>query len=178
MSQKTRPSKLDQYAETLLDMDDQKTTLAEIQAWLKHEGVTVSTGRLSEFLAGLRSSRQQQQLLSQISSGAKQCAEVEKAFGENPAPELDTLIKLQRVILLNLSTQATANPEMLDLISNSFRAVMDSEKLNLKRAELAQNERKLKLLEAKAAAFDQAKDVITSKLSPEEQKKRLKEILK
>jgi len=48
--------------------------------------------------------------------------------------------------------------------------------LNVKKVAL--DERKLALLEKKAAAFDQAKEVIESKLSPEEQKARLKEILK
>lgn len=133
---KQKASKLDQFAETLLAMDDQKKTLWEIQAWLVQEGVTVSSGRLSEFLQSQRSQRQQSALLAQIASGARQCAEVEKSFGKNPAPELETLIKLQRVILLNLSTQASANPEMLELIGNSFKAVMDSEKLKLKREEI------------------------------------------
>lgn len=44
--------------------------------------------------------------------------------------------------------------------------------------QLDQQDRKIKLLEQKAAKFDEAKGVIESQLSPEEQKKRLKEILK
>jgi hypothetical protein len=48
--------------------------------------------------------------------------------------------------------------------------------LNIQKLSL--DSRKLALLEKKAAAFDAAKDVIESKLSPDEQKKRLKEILK
>jgi len=47
--------------------------------------------------------------------------------------------------------------------------------LNVQKVEL--DSRKLTLLEKKAAAFDQAKQVVESTLSPEEQKKRLKEIL-
>jgi hypothetical protein len=48
--------------------------------------------------------------------------------------------------------------------------------LNVKKVSL--DERKLVLLEKKAAQFDKAKEVIESKLSPEEQRQRLKEILK
>jgi hypothetical protein len=40
------------------------------------------------------------------------------------------------------------------------------------------DERKLVLLEQKAAQADAAKEVIKSKLTPEEQRRRLKEILK
>lgn len=47
--------------------------------------------------------------------------------------------------------------------------------LNVEKVSL--DSRKLALLEKKAAAFDQAKQVVESTLSPEEQKKRLKEIL-
>lgn len=47
-----------------------------------------------------------------------------------------------------------------------------------KERQLDQQDRKIKLLEKKAAAFDQAKQVVDSKLTPEEQRQRLKEILK
>ena len=49
-------------------------------------------------------------------------------------------------------------------------------KLDGKKIELS--ERKVRLLEAKAKQADDAKAVIESKLSPEEQRRRLKEILK
>jgi hypothetical protein len=50
------------------------------------------------------------------------------------------------------------------------------EETNSKKLQI--EERKLVLLEKKAAQLDQVKQVVDSKLSPEEQKKRLKEILK
>ena len=134
---KQKKSKLDQYAVTLLEMDDAKKTLPEILAWLKEEGVSVAPSTLSVYLESARRSRLQKKLLAQITSGARQCREVEAEFAKNPAPELETLIKLQRVILLNLSTQANADPGLLELIGNSFKAVMDSEKLKLKREELS-----------------------------------------
>lgn len=48
--------------------------------------------------------------------------------------------------------------------------------LNVKRTDL--ESRRIAVLEKKAAAFDQAKEVVASKLSPEDQRARLKEILK
>ena len=122
---KAKPSKLDQYAETLLAMDDAKKTLLEIQAWLKAEGVTVSLGRISEFLSAARSSRLQASLLAQIATGAQQCKAVERQFARNAAPELETLIKLHRVLILQLSTQGNANPEFLKLADQLMRTAME-----------------------------------------------------
>lgn len=51
-------------------------------------------------------------------------------------------------------------------------------KLGLARRALDQDERKLKILEAKAAQADAAKEVLGGKLSAEEQNRRLREILK
>jgi hypothetical protein len=118
-------SKLDQYAETLLAMDGEKKTLADMQAWLKEEGVTVSQGQLSKFLSALRSERQQASLLESIVLGARQVKEVNRRFEKNPAPELESLIKLLRVSILQLATQAQANPELLKLVDQLTRTVME-----------------------------------------------------
>ena len=145
---KQKASKLDQYAETLLEMDDQKKTLVEIQTWLKAEGVTASTGRLSEFLESLRSSRRETILLSQITSGARQTAEVEAAFQKNPAAELETLVKLHRVLILNLTTKGVANPEFLKLADQMTNTVLSFFSAKTKGAH---KEREVTLAEAKAA---------------------------
>ena len=157
---KQKASKLDQYAETLLVMDDDKKTLSEMLDWLRQEGCTVAPSTLSDYLSSARSSRLQSRLLTQIASGARQCAEVEKQFGSNPAPELETLIKLQRVLILNLSTQANADPELMKLVAMSFASVMDAEQLKLKRSQLDLNSRKVSLMEKKAAAYDRAQDAL------------------
>lgn len=155
-------SKLDQYAETLAQMESEKKTLAEIQAWLKEEGVVASPSTISRFLDSQRSSRLQEKLLARITTGSKLCQEVEAKFGTNPAPELETLIKLQRVLILNLSTQANADPEMMKLVSQSFGAVMDAERLRLKRGELDLNTRKVRLMEKKADAYDRAQAALNA----------------
>src|ERR1017187_2875325 len=102
---KARASKLDQFAATLMVMDGEKKTLAEIQTWLKEEGCMVATSTLGAWLESARQRQLQARLLGQITSGARQCRDVEKQFGKNPAPELETLIKLHRVLILQLSTQ-------------------------------------------------------------------------
>ena len=145
---KQKASKLDQFAETLLEMDDATKTLADIQAWLKQEGVTVSVGRLSEYLQSLRSRRLQSRMLGQIASGAQQCAEVEKQFKKNPAPELETLIKLHRVLILQLSTKGNANPEFLKLSDQLTNTVINCISAKTK---AHFKEREVTLAEAKAA---------------------------
>ncbi len=179
---KSRESKLDQYAGTLADMEAEKKTLAEMLVWLRAEGVTCSASTLSRYLESLRSMRLQDKLLERISSGARQVKELEAQFAANPAPELDTLIKLHRVLILQLTTQAQADPELIKLADQLTRTAMEFVSGKTKAAQkdmsLDLDQRKVALMEKKAAAFDQAKAVMESKLTPEEQKQRLKEILK
>ena len=164
---KQHASKLDQYAATLLDLDDQHKTLEDMVAWLRAEGVTASTGRVSGFLSDLRQQRLQARLLGQIASGARQCADVEKQFGKNPAPALETLIKLQRVLILQLSTQANVDPSLMETIFFAFKSVMDSEKVKLKREELGLARDKFQFDAAEAALKHAAelKVMSVSKLS-------------
>ena len=180
MSTKKRPSKLDQYAVPLAEMEAAGKTLAEMQSWLKAEGCTVALSGISSFLSQQRSQRQQQSLLQTIASGARQCAAVEKQFSRNPAPELETLIKLQRVILLNLSTQANTTPETLDLIGNSFKAVFNLEKLKLQRdeLELAKDKFEFDAAQACLARLPELKAVSDApKLSADEKAKAIQSIL-
>jgi hypothetical protein len=121
---KQKKSKLDQYAVTLLEMDAAKKTLPEILAWLKEEGVSVAPSTLSVYLESARSARLKQKLLGQITSGARQCREVEQEFAKNPAPELETLIKLHRVLILQLSTQGNTDPEFLKLSDQLTNTVL------------------------------------------------------
>jgi len=158
---KPRANKLDRYADQLAQLDAEKKTLSDICEWLAQEGCKASPSSVSVYLERLRSERRQAALLAQITSGARQCAEVEKQFGKNPPPELETLIKLQRVLILKLSTQANADPELMKLVSASFGSVMESERLKIKRSELELNSRKVVLMEKKAAAYDRAQAALT-----------------
>jgi len=64
------------------------------------------------------------------------------------------------------------------LKSGNWKGYVALTKLDLARKSLDMDSRKLKLLEDKAKLCDQAKEVLTTKLSPEEQNRRLREILK
>ena len=152
-----------------------------MQAWLKAEGVSVATSTLSSFMSSQRDRRCQETLLQQIASGAEQVKEVEAQFGKSPAPELETLIKLHRVLILQLSTQGNADPEFLRLADQLMRTAMEfvsgQTKARQKETELQQSERKLVLIEKKAAAFDSAKGVMEDKeLSDEQKRARMHEL--
>ena len=67
----------------------------------------------------------QEQLLAQIAYAANHCAEIERAFGEHPPPELETLIKVYRVLILKLSAEAQSNPDQLKLAISLMKPVLD-----------------------------------------------------
>jgi hypothetical protein len=113
-------SKLDRYADALLEMESAKPpqTLADMQKWLAAEGVTVVQSTISRFLESLRSSRAQERLLELVTSGTERCTQVDEAFAENPAPELESLIKLFKTLIFDLTTKGAVQPEMLTLANN------------------------------------------------------------
>jgi hypothetical protein len=131
---KQKPSKLDQFAESLLQMDGEKKTLADIVAWLKAEGVSVSCSRVSDFLESLRAAQLQERLLNQIASGSQHLQKVEATLAKNPAPELETLIKLHRVLIMKLSTMANVDAELFEIVSSAMKPVMKFAELQEKKA--------------------------------------------
>jgi hypothetical protein len=94
----------------------------------------------------------QETLLNQISRGAALCAEVERCLAGNPAPELETLIKLFRVIILKLSVEANVAPELLKLVNDLMKPVLDWARLEEKRKEREFTERKYREQAAAQAA--------------------------
>lgn len=180
---KDKPSKLDPFAERLDDLLTPKErggmgqTLQEAQAQLLADGCSISLGRLSEWWSARQNRRLQEQLLGRIASGARQCKEVETQFGENPAPALDTLIKLHRVLVLQLSTQASVDPKLIAKADMMLRTVMEFQagqtKAELEKQKLGIAERRVTVLEgntARAKAELQKLRDPNQQLSPEERK--------
>lgn len=134
---KARKSKLDAFAELIAEWELRGLKLEAMQAELKQRGCEVSLARLSVFCARLRSAADQQRLLAQIATGAAAVQQVERELARNPAPEIATLIKLYRVLILKLSTQGNTDPALLELATNMTRTALDYEKVQLKGRELA-----------------------------------------
>jgi hypothetical protein len=149
---KEQKSKLDQYAETLLVMEESGKTLDRMVEWLREEGLTIDASTVSRYLAKLRQQRAQESLLSSIVSGADQCRRVESEFARNPAPELETLVKLHRVLILNMTTQAARDPKefapLLSLANSMTATVME---MLSGQTKAAFKEREVSLAERKAA---------------------------
>lgn len=174
---KQRASKLDEYAERLDEWFLAGKTLAQAQEQLRLDGVSVSLSRLSDWWSARQTARQQEKLLAQIATGARQCQEVEKQLAiSGGAPELETLIKLHRVLILKLSAEGNANPELLELVGQMMKPVIEFSKLEQKKRELELKERQVALLEAKAAQATAAEDVVKSTLSPQEKEQKMREV--
>ena len=97
----------------------------------------------------------------------RQEAELAREMADNPGLSLD---QARDKMLI----QAYARAKVTGDFDLGLRAVVQD--LNVKKISL--DSRRLAILEKKAEAFDQAKEVVESTLTPEEQKARLKEILK
>jgi hypothetical protein len=69
--------------------------------------------------------RLQKCLLDQIVEAARLCREIEEQLRQCPAPELDTILRLYRMLLLTLSAQVQARPELLQLVNALLKPVMD-----------------------------------------------------
>jgi len=173
---KARKTILDAHAAKLADWEAEGLTLAQMQERLAGLGTVISLGRLSVYLQRQRSQSMRMELLSQISTGAQQAKEVEAAFGKNPAPEMNTLIKLHRVLILKLSTQGNADPKLLDLVTALTKAAMDYERLGLKREELELTRDRFEHLKTLAAQSMATAQVLDADMSPEARAQRIKEI--
>lgn len=92
-----------------------------------------------------------EQLLEQLAEAARQCKDLEREFGQHPAPELETIIKLHRVLVLNLSVQADQAPELLKLVKDLMKPIMDWAQLQEKTRQRELAEKKLESQQAERA---------------------------
>ncbi|MGH7967952.1 MAG: hypothetical protein ACREIC_04410 [Limisphaerales bacterium] len=120
-----------------------------------------------------------EELLAQITHGGRLCAELESQLGKNPPPELETLIKLYRVMILKFSAEANVAPEIFKLVTDLMKPVMDWARLQEKRRERELAERKYRdQVEAEKAARAKADKAGTggAGLSPETHEKIEREL--
>jgi hypothetical protein len=174
---KGTPSKLDRFTERLDEWffyTAPAKTLAFAQEELRKDGCSVSVSQLSRWWQARQSQLAEEKLLNQITSGAQQVKQVRDEFSENAPPDLRMLIDLHRVLVLQMSTQAATNPEMIKLADQGLRTVMEfvsgETKARLKERELEQNDRRIKLLEEKAKQADTAKGILQDKELTEQEK--------
>ena len=140
-------SKLDQFTDRLdVWFGVEKKTIAQVQEQLRLDGCSVSSGRLSEWWTAREKVLTQRRVLGDITSGAEHCREIDQAFAKNPAPQLETVIKVFKVVIMQLATKGTAEPEFLKLADQLSRTAIEFISGQTK---AAFKERELKIEEAK-----------------------------
>jgi hypothetical protein len=75
----------------------------------------------------------EESLLARIAHGAVLCRQLEAQLRQHPAPEAETIIKLYRVLLLKLSAEVQAVPDLRHLVATLIKPVMDWARLEEKR---------------------------------------------
>jgi hypothetical protein len=155
---------------------------AELRAWLIEDnksyeearelvrqkfGVYTSTGALSKFY--------RTECFTLRTSEAKAFAEEAVKAGRASVANLDEATEL--IIRQRAFEQAYARNGDLDALAILSKILGDRKKLELKERDQALDERRIKILEAKAAQADQAKGVAADQaLTPAEREAKLKEI--
>ncbi|MCX8156165.1 MAG: DUF3486 family protein [Verrucomicrobiae bacterium] len=152
-------------------------TLDETLVWLRERGVKISRTALANWLEGRRARELQERILRSIASGAEMMRQCEKEYGKNPAPSVEALIKLFRVLVMQLASAGAADPEFLRVAGPMMGQVLEAERLAVKRQELILEERRVAVLERRAAQADAAQGVVQDAgLSAEEKMQRMREI--
>jgi hypothetical protein len=116
--------------------------LAAAQKRLRALGCKVSLRDLAEWRRAREQADLQRRLLEMIAEAGQQCRAIETEFGRQAPPELETLIKVHRALVLKLSTQANLAPETLKLVTALMKPVMEWARLQEKRREREFAERK------------------------------------
>jgi len=114
----------------------------------------------------------QERMLELISNCSVHCRELDRAFKKNPPPELDTLVKVFKTLIYSLAVDGAKDTKKIVLADKLSHTAMEfitvQARVEHKKVELDQAERKLQLMEKKAKAFDEAQAVQKRKMTPEE----------
>jgi hypothetical protein len=90
--------------------------------------------------------------LAQMRLGATLCHEVEKIFGVNPPPEVETLIKAFRALVMTFCSRAEAEPKLIGSINDLMKPVLAWVELEEKKRQRELVEQKQRLEEAEREA--------------------------
>jgi hypothetical protein len=167
-TRKAVPSKLDPFTDQLLQMDQDKMTINKMLAWLHGQKMKCSQNTLRHFLTTRRAARNRNHLLEWLAAGSTQSRVVKKYFAKNAAPELETLIKLFRVLITQLSIRGAEDSELLKLANQLTHTALSFE---LGRTKSSLAERNLVMAEAKHAVWVKCEQTRALELCLKEAKK-------
>lgn len=144
-----------------MDEGDKKFSYAEILVWLQSEhGVGSSMGALSPYFAWER-------MIRDMEAARADARQAEEEMAKDPHATPEAIANVGQMVFTSRVTR-----------ENNIKAFVALEKLRLQQIALGMDARKLVILETKAAKLDQAAAVMEQKISPEEQARRIREILK
>jgi hypothetical protein len=161
-------SKLDPFTDQLLQMDKDKITIDKMLEWLHGQKMKCSRNTLWHFLTTRRAARNRNHLLERLAAGTAQCRVVERHFAKNPAPEIETLMKLFRVVSTQLSTRGAEDTELLKLANQLTHTALGFE---LGRIKSKLTERNLIMAEMKHAEWIKCEQTRALQLCLQEAKK-------
>lgn len=100
-----------------------------------------SAASLSNWRAKFAQEQLERTILQRITDGSAAARQAEDFLAKNPAPALDTIIKLQRVLIMDLSARGAVDPATLGIIQKMVGTCLDHQRagiaqdsLNLDRA--------------------------------------------
>lgn len=125
-------SKLDPHAEALRQWFAPKSeggealTYDQAAARLSERySLKVSTSRLSDWWRAEQDRQLQDQMLGRIASGSALNKRIDAEFANNPAPQIETLINLFKLIVQQLAVSGQINPKLLELLAPLMKPVME-----------------------------------------------------
>lgn len=175
---KERASKLDAYADLLnLWFGSDHLPLEEARRRLKERGMDVSIARLSTWWANEQQKILEAQVLGGLVSGSQMCSEIDRAIGKAPEPSMERIMKLLKMLVMNLAGKGQLDPALLKLVDRLLKPVLAWQDGQRHERVVDLDERRLKLMEARAAKAEAAEQAAQDPaLSPEEKASRWKEI--
>lgn len=183
MSKPLQEPRIDAKLKTLPD-DRQEEIFAKLKAdgldktraWLAEDGLQVSLPTLSAFRSWYRLKLQ----YALKESRALQLMELMKS--EQPEISEEKLFKYGQLFFSSAALEEEDSKGWVNVQQLSTSKNLEKEKIAIRKQAEARMQEKLKLerdkFEEMKRKVDQVKEIVESKLSPEDQRRRLKEILK
>jgi hypothetical protein len=145
-------------------------SLADTVAWLASYGIRISRSSLSDWLSAWV-------LRTQFRIAEQDTLQFMELLQRRQPNMPESEMQSWASEYFQMQAIKKDDPEtFLAFATARHKARMDDLKLKQKEVSLQHDERRIKLLEQKAAQADAAKEVVASKLTPEQQQNRLKEI--
>jgi hypothetical protein len=133
-------------------------------------------------LARWRSCYAQEMMLRRIAASAERANAVTRQFAENPSNTYDALLQMIGQAAFEAKFNGGTDldlgtlKDLAELTGLGLKARKDTADLDAKQRALDLAERRVKLLETKAAQADRAASVLREELSPEEKEQRIKAV--